>query len=125
MPMLLLFSAFILFRGHNLPGGGFPGGLVAAATFILHSYAYGVQSTLTLLRISPRTLIGAGLLLALGSGCVSLFTGKPFMTGRWGEIHIGTEEIWHLGTPIFFDLGVYLVVIGAVLTIILTLAEGD
>ena len=56
---------------------------------------------------------------------VSLFTGEPFMTGRWGEIHIAAEEIWHLGTPIFFDLGVYLVVIGAVLTIILTLAEGD
>ena len=47
------------------------------------------------------------------------------MTGRWGEIHISQEEIWHLGTPIFFDLGVYLVVIGAVLTIILSLAEGD
>ena len=125
MPMLLLFSAFILFRGHNLPGGGFIGGLVASATFILHAYAYDVRSTLALLRISPRTLIGVGLLLALGSGCVSLFTGEPFMTGRWGEIHIATEEIWHLGTPIFFDLGVYLVVIGAVLTIILTLAEGD
>ena len=125
MPMLLLFSAFILFRGHNLPGGGFIGGLVAAATFILHSYAYGARSTLALLRLSPRTLIGAGLLMALGSGCVALFTDKPFMTGRWGEIYIGTEEIWHLGTPIFFDLGVYLVVIGAVLTIILTLAEGE
>jgi multicomponent Na+:H+ antiporter subunit B len=125
MPMLLLFSAFILFRGHNLPGGGFIGGLVASATFILHSYAYDAQSTRALLRISPRTLIGVGLLLALGSGCVSLVSGKPFMTGRWGEIHIGTEEVWHLGTPVFFDLGVYLVVIGAVLTIILTLAEGD
>ncbi|MGD2100566.1 MAG: Na+/H+ antiporter subunit B [Desulfobacterales bacterium] len=125
MPMLLLFSAFILFRGHNLPGGGFIGGLVASATFILHSYAYDVQSTRALLRISPRTLIGVGLLLALGSGCVSLVSGKPFMTGRWGEIHIGTAEVWHLGTPVFFDLGVYLVVIGAVLTIILTLAEGD
>ena len=125
MPMLLLFSAFILFRGHNLPGGGFIGGLVASATFILHSYTYGVRSTLELIRISPRTLIGVGLLLALGSGCVSLFTGKPFMTGQWGEINISTEEIWHLGTPIFFDLGVYLVVIGAVLAIILTLAEGD
>jgi multicomponent Na+:H+ antiporter subunit B len=125
MPMLLLFSAFILFRGHNLPGGGFIGGLVASATFILHCYAYGVESTLASLRISPRMLVGVGLLLALGSGCVSLFAGKPFMTGRWGEIQIGTEEIWHLGTPIFFDLGVYLVVIGAVLTIILTLAEGD
>ena len=47
------------------------------------------------------------------------------MTGRWGEIHIGETEVWHLGTPVIFDLGVYLVVIGAVLTIILTLAEGD
>ncbi len=125
MPMLLLFSAFILFRGHNLPGGGFIGGLVASATFILHSYAYDVQSTLALLRISPRTLIGAGLLLALGSGCVSLAIEKPFMTGQWGEIQIGAEQIWHLGTPFFFDVGVYLVVIGAVLTIILSLAEGD
>lgn len=125
MPMLLLFSAFILFRGHNLPGGGFIGGLVASATFILHSYAYGVKSTLLLLRISPRTLIGVGLLLALGSSCVAFLFGKPFMTGQWGEIQINAEEIWHLGTPIFFDLGVYLVVIGAVLTIILSLAEGD
>ena len=125
MPMLLLFSAFILFRGHNLPGGGFIGGLVASATFILHSYTYGVKSTMELLRISPRTLIGVGLLVALGSGCISLFIGKPFMTGQWGEVVINTEEVWHLGTPLFFDIGVYLVVVGAVLTIILTLAEGD
>jgi multicomponent Na+:H+ antiporter subunit B len=125
MPMLLLFSAFILFRGHNLPGGGFIGGLVASATFILHSYTYGVQRTLELLRIAPRTLIGVGLLVALGSGCISLVIGKPFMTGRWGEVQINSEEVWHLGTPVFFDIGVYLVVIGAVLTIILTLAEGD
>ena len=47
------------------------------------------------------------------------------MTGQWGEVAINTDEIWHLGTPVFFDIGVYLVVIGAVLTIILTLAEGD
>ena len=125
MPMLLLFSAFILFRGHNLPGGGFIGGLVASATFILHSYAYGVKSTLELLRVPPRILIGVGLLIALGSGCISLAIGKPFMTGQWGEVQISSTEVWHLGTPIFFDIGVYLVVIGAVLTIILTLSEGD
>ena len=125
MPMLFLFSAFILFRGHNLPGGGFIGGLVASATFILHSYAYGVENTRKLLRISPRTIIGVGLLVALGSGCVSLFVGKPFMTGQWGQLQISSDEIWHLGTPFFFDVGVYLVVIGAVLTIILSLAEGD
>ena len=125
MPMLLLLSAFLLFRGHNLPGGGFIGGLVAAATFILHSYAYGVERTRALLRISPRALIGAGLLVALGSGCVSLIISEPFMTGQWGEVQIYSDEIWHLGTPFFFDVGVYLVVIGAVLTIILSLAEGD
>jgi len=125
MPMLLLFSVFILLRGHNLPGGGFIGGLVASATFILHSYAHGAKRTLTLLRLSPRTLLGVGLLLALGSGCVSLLTGKPFMTGLWAELQIHADEIWHLGTPFFFDVGVYLVVIGAVLTIILSLAEGD
>ena len=125
MPMLILFSAFILFRGHNLPGGGFIGGLVAAATFILHSYAYGVERTRALLRLSPRTLIGVGLLVALGSGCVSLIIGKPFMTGQWGELRIISDEIWHVGTPFFFDVGVYLVVVGAVLTIILSLAEGD
>ena len=125
MPMLLLFSAFILFRGHNLPGGGFTGGLVASTTFILHSYAYGVERTRELLRISPRTLIAVGLLAALGSGCVSLISGNPFMTGMWGEVQINSDEIWHLGTPVFFDVGVYLVVIGAVLTIILSLAEGD
>jgi multicomponent Na+:H+ antiporter subunit B len=125
MPMLLLFSAFILFRGHNLPGGGFIGGLVASTTFILHSYAYGVERTRELLRLSPRTLIGVGLLVALGSGCVSLVIGKPFMTGQWGKVQINSDQIWHLGTPFFFDVGVYLVVIGAVLTIILSLAEGD
>ena len=47
------------------------------------------------------------------------------MTGLWGEVQINSDEIWHLGTPVFFDVGVYLVVIGAVLTIILSLAEGD
>jgi len=125
MPMLLLFSAFMLLRGHNLPGGGFIGGLVGSATFILHSYAYGVERTRELLRLSPRTLIGLGLLVALGSGCVSLVAGKPFMTGQWGAVQIYSDEIWHLGTPFFFDVGVYLVVIGAVLTIILSLAEGD
>ena len=125
MPMLLLFSAFMLLRGHTLPGGGFIGGLVASATFILHRYAHGVKRTRGLLRISPRTLIGVGLLVALGSGCVSLVIGKPFMTGQWGAVQINSDEIWHLGTPFFFDVGVYLVVVGAVLTIILSLAEGD
>lgn len=120
MPMLLLLSAFLLFRGHNLPGGGFIGGLVASATFILHSLAYGVDDTRKLLRVNPLFLIGAGLLTALGSGVAGLLSGRPFMTGLWGSL-----EGMHVGTPVVFDVGVYLVVIGAVLTIILSLAEGE
>jgi multicomponent Na+:H+ antiporter subunit B len=125
MPMLLLLSAFLLLRGHNLPGGGFIGGLVASATFILHSFAYSVEDTRKMLRVRPRTLIGAGLLLAAGSGSVSLIMGEAFMTGQWRSLPLDSQEEVHLGTPIFFDVGVYLVVLGATLAIMLSLAEGE
>lgn len=125
MPMLLLLSAFLLFRGHNLPGGGFIGGLVAAATFILHNFAFGVEETRRLLRVNPLVITAAGLLTALGSGVVGLLTGKPFMTGQWITIPLGKGVGLHIGTPVTFDIGVYLVVIGATLTIILSLAEGE
>lgn len=125
MPMLLLLSAFLLFRGHNLPGGGFIGGLVASGTFILHSFAFGAEQTRKMLRINPLTLIGVGLITSLASGLVSLLKGQPFMTGQWGTLTIQGSEGLHIGTPVIFDIGVYLVVIGATLTIILSLAEGD
>ena len=125
MPMLLLLSAFLLFRGHNLPGGGFIGGLVAAGTFILHNFAFGVQETRRLLRVNPLTITAAGLLIAMGSGVVGLLTGKPFMTGKWIKLTLGKGAGLHIGTPVTFDIGVYLVVIGATLTIILSLAEGE
>ena len=125
MPMLLLLSAFLLFRGHNLPGGGFIGGLVAASTFILHSFAFGVSETRKLLRINPLILIGLGLLTALGSGILGLLKDKPFMTGQWKTVLLNQTDGFHIGTPVIFDIGVYLVVIGATLTIILALAEGE
>jgi len=125
MPMLLLLSIFCLLRGHNLPGGGFIGGLVASATFILHSFAYSVEETRKMLRVHPRTLLGTGLLLAVGSGSVSLIRGKPFMTGQWKTLLLSAGEEVHLGTPLVFDMGVYLVVLGATLAIMLSLAEGE
>ncbi|MBE0599065.1 MAG: putative monovalent cation/H+ antiporter subunit A [Desulfuromonadales bacterium] len=125
MPMLLLLSLFLFLRGHYLPGGGFIGGLVAAATFSLHAFAYGVKRTRQILRLRPRTYIGLGLLLALGSGLVSLVTGHPFLTGRWEALQFGAMGELQLGTPLAFDAGVFLVVIGATLAILLPLAEGD
>ena len=123
LPLFLAFSIFILLRGHNEPGGGFVGGLIAAAAFALHAIAYDVEKTRTLLAINPRGLIVLGLFLALSSGMISLFIGEPFLTGQWVKISFGSIGELDLGTPLFFDIGVYLTVIGVTLTIILSLAE--
>lgn len=123
LPLLLLFSVFILFRGHYLPGGGFVGGLIASIAFVLHSFANGLQQTRNLLKIHPGFLMPVGLSLSLLSGLFPMVTGAsdPFMTAKWYKNPV--EVIGMVGTPLFFDIGVYLVVVGISLTIILTLAE--
>jgi multicomponent Na+:H+ antiporter subunit B len=123
LPLLLLFSVFLLLRGHNEPGGGFSGGLVAAAAFVLYGYAFGTTKAQQALMVDPRRLIGAGLLLALGSGCLALFAGQPLMTGLWGQVSLPGFGAVYLGTPLVFDVGVFLVVVGIALSIILPLAE--
>ncbi|NJN96396.1 MAG: Na+/H+ antiporter subunit B [Anaerolineales bacterium] len=121
LPLLLLFSAFLLLRGHNEPGGGFVGGLVGAAAFALYAIAYGVGLTRQVLRLDPIQLIALGLLIALISGVPGLLSGQPFMTGLWSGQAI--PVLGKAGTPVLFDAGVYLLVIGITLTIIFTLAE--
>ncbi len=121
LPLLLLFSIFILLRGHNEPGGGFIGGLVAAAAFALYGIAYGVEKVRQLLVVEPRRLIGVGLLVAVSSGCLSLFVHQPFMTGLWSIQEV--PVLGKVGTPLLFDVGVYLVVIGVMVLIIVSLAE--
>lgn len=121
LPLMLLFSVFLLLRGHNEPGGGFVGGLVAASALALYAIAYDVGNARRVLRVDPRLLIGAGLLTAAGSGLSALLVGRPFLTGLWsgGSIPVLSK----VGTPLFFDVGVYLVVVGAALTVIFSLAE--
>ncbi len=121
LPLLLLFSIFLLLRGHNEPGGGFVGGLVAAAAFSLHALAYGVAMARRLLAVDPRTLIGLGLLVALVSGLFGLALEVPFMTGFWSQRTL--PVLGKVGTPLLFDTGVYLVVIGVILTVFFSLLE--
>jgi multicomponent Na+:H+ antiporter subunit B len=123
LPLLLLFSLFILIRGHNEPGGGFIGGLVAAAAFALNAIAFDARSTRRTLRVDPRMLIPAGLSIALASGIIPLFSGDSFMTGKWFSIFVPGLEQLDIGTPLVFDCGVYLLVLGVALTMILTLTE--
>jgi multicomponent Na+:H+ antiporter subunit B len=123
MPLLLLFSIFLLLRGHNKPGGGFVGGLVAATAFSLYAVAYGTRAARRVARVDPHTMIGVGLLVAIASGAWSLLAGRPFMTGQWGNFDApGLGELY-LGTPLLFDAGVYLVVLGVALLDVFSLAE--
>jgi multicomponent Na+:H+ antiporter subunit B len=124
MPLLLVFSVFLLLRGHNEPGGGFIAGLMAASAFALHAVAFGVPATLQLLRFDPHTIIGGGLLAALASGIPGMLLGEPFMTGLWWTFYIEELAI-KLSTVLLFDIGVYLVVLGVTCTIILVLAEEE
>lgn len=122
MPLLLLYALFLLWRGHNAPGGGFVGGLVAAAAFVLYSLTAGVAAARRALRVGPSSLLSAGLGIALLSGLPAVLFGRPFMTAVWKTIDIGTAHLT-LGTPLLFDVGVFLAVLGVVLTIMFTLAD--
>jgi multisubunit Na+/H+ antiporter MnhB subunit len=122
MPLLLLFALFLLLRGHNEPGGGFVGGLVVGASFVLYAMAYGVDAGRRALLVDPSTLLGGGLLIALISGVPAILIGLPFMTALWTTVDVGSRVL-DLGTPLVFDVGVFLAVIGVVLTIVFTLAD--
>ena len=122
LPLLLLFSVFLLLRGHNEPGGGFVGGLVAGTAFVLYGFAHGADGARRALRADPRTVIAIGLLVALASGLPALARGNPFLAATW--LPRALPVLGKVGTPILFDLGVYLVVLGTVTLVLLTLAEG-
>ncbi|AXI99902.1 multisubunit sodium/proton antiporter, MrpB subunit [Cyclonatronum proteinivorum] len=123
-PLLLIFSVFLFFRGHNEPGGGFIGGLVGAAAFVLFAIAFGTEVTRKLLRMDPRVMVGWGLFLALVSGIMSMIAGDAFFTGQWALPVVFGNEL-HVGTPLIFDIGVYLVVVGFTLAVIFALEEED
>lgn len=123
LPLMLLFSIFLFLRGHNEPGGGFIAGLVAAGGYILYALAFGVEEVRALLKLDPRAFIGAGLAAALASALWPLFLGRAFFTGVWGKWSLGPLGELKLGTPLLFDLGVYIAVFGVMLTIVLSLME--
>ncbi len=121
LPLLLLFSLFLLLRGHYLPGGGFVGGIIAAIAFVLHAFAFGLRNTRKLLRVHPIALMPVGLGLAIFSAILPIFQGLPVMTGLW--LNEPFPVIGLIGSALIFDLGVYLVVLGVALTIIFTITE--
>lgn len=120
--VLVLFSLFLFFRGHDEPGGGFIGGLVGAGAFTLYAIAFGTEASRKVLRIHPITLIAIGLLSLVVSGLIPMFVAEPFLTGKWLFIEWGAFET-KLSTPLLFDIGVYLCVVGFIVTVIFSLEE--
>jgi len=118
--MLLLVALALLWRGHNFPGGGFIGGLVAASALVVLALGYGVAQARSLLRIDPPRLIGIGLACSAGAGLIGLIGQQPFLASAW--IFPGGLA---LGTPLLFDLGVFLTVLGAMVHMLFRLLEKE
>lgn len=122
--LMLLFSVFVLLRGHNDPGGGFIGGLIAVAAVAIYGIAFGVPVARRALYFHPLAISGAGLLLAAASGLVSLAYNVPFLTGIWASFHVLGTEV-DVSTVMAFDIGVYLVVLGSLSSVALALEERE
>lgn len=124
-PLTLLVSVGLLARGHDQPGGGFVGGLVAAAAFGLHSISFGVRAARATLPCDPRSLIAAGLLVAACVAAAPLALGEPFFTAIWVRAQVAAIGQVELGSPLVFDVGVYLTVAGAALCMLFVLEEEE
>ncbi|TFB23119.1 Na(+)/H(+) antiporter subunit B [Filobacillus milosensis] len=120
--ILLGFSVYLFFAGHNAPGGGFIGGLMTAAAFILMYMTYGFEKIEKILPLNFRILAVTGLLIAVLSGVGSFVFGEEFLSHSFGYFHLPILGKTELATAMIFDLGVYLVVVGITLTIILSIA---
>ncbi|MEL6510338.1 MAG: Na+/H+ antiporter subunit B [Pseudomonadota bacterium] len=122
--LLLIFSIYMLLRGHNEPGGGFIGGLVGATGFILYAVACGTSGARQALRVSPQNIAAIGLGISLLSGLFSMFFADAPFTGQWLFIGAeGDDKGLPISTILFFDIGVYLVVLGAILTLVFAMEE--
>lgn len=122
--LMLVFSIFVLLRGHNEPGGGFIGGLIGASALAIYGIAAGVEKTRQALRVHPIALAGLGVVLSAMAGFMSLAADTPFLTGLWWIFEVDGSEI-ALSTPMLFDIGVYAVVVGAVGSMALGLEDRE
>lgn len=123
LPPALVYAAYLLFRGHNLPGGGFCAGLMTAAAIILQYVASERRVVDANAPLRPDGLIALGLALAAATGLGAMLLSFPFLTSTFGHITVPVLGEFESSTAVFFDLGVYFVVTGVTLSILLTIEE--
>ena len=125
VPLSLVFAVFVFFKGHQTPGGGFVGGLVAAVAMIVFQMGEGRDKLEAVLPFPERLFIAIGLTLALGTGIFALAGGLPFLTSNFGYIPLpgGAGATFEWATVMFFDAGVFMVVAGVVVGMINALTK--
>ncbi len=123
VPIAILISIYFLMRGHNLPGGGFVGGLIMATAIILQYMVSGVYWVESHNRLSPQYWIASGLLFACGSAISACLLGHPFLTALNWSVFIPIIGDIHFSTIFLFDLGVYMLVVGSTILILIALAH--
>jgi multicomponent K+:H+ antiporter subunit A len=123
LPIAGMISVYFLLRGHQAPGGGFVGGLVMATAVIAQYMVGGTLWVESRTRVHPLTWIGLGLLAAAAAGLGAWWASLPFLTARVIDLHFPLIGEIHLSSVLLFDLGVYLVVIGATLLMLVALAH--
>ena len=123
---VLVFSLYLLFAGHNQPGGGFVGGLVAGAAFVLRYISGGRAALRAAVPVDPRVPLGLGLVVATLTGMAPLLVGGQLLESGKLELELPVLGLLKVTSALPFDTGVYLVVIGLVLGVLRTLgAEAD
>jgi multicomponent Na+:H+ antiporter subunit B len=118
-----MFAIIVLMRGHNQPGGGFIGGLLAALAIVYKGFAYSLQSVKNKIENSSQRILIAGLLSIVASFIPSVLSRQSFMTGQW--IRLSFAGDLKLGTPLLFDIGVFLTVTGVTLLFLFSLTKNE
>jgi multicomponent K+:H+ antiporter subunit A len=122
-PLAGVVAVYLFLRGHNEPGGGFVAGLVMSVALLLQYIVSGTQWVEAHLRLAPRHWIAYGILTAVATGVGSWFWGYPFMTTHTMHLHLPLLGDIHIASALFFDIGVFTLVVGATLLILTALAH--
>lgn len=123
LPLMLLVALFIFLRGHNLPGGGFIAGLITAIALIVQYMANGLSWTSARLPFAKVHLVAAGLGIATLTGLVAMLFGYPFLTSTYTHVHWPIVGEFEIASAMAFDLGVFLVVVGSTLMMLVSLGK--
>ncbi len=123
IPTLVLFSVYLLVVGHDVPGGGFAGGLIAASALLLLYLAFGIRGLRRVLPTDPEQIMGVGLALAILGGLIGLFFEGTFLTYTFASTDVPLIGEIKVSSLLVFDLGVYTLVVGLVATALLRIGS--